>query len=59
MEPDVKPESAATMAEIAKFLKQEPEVHPLQVVGHHDNVGVVDHDIGLSQRHADFREVWS
>ena len=48
---DIKPESAATIAEIAKFLKQEPKV-TLFVVGHTDNVGGYDHNMGLSQRRA-------
>jgi hypothetical protein len=48
---DIKPESAATIAEIAKFLKQEAGVK-LYVVGHTDNVGVYDYNMGLSQRRA-------
>ena len=34
----LKPESAATLEEIAKLLKQDPKVN-LYVVGHTDNVG--------------------
>jgi OOP family OmpA-OmpF porin len=48
---DIKPESAATIAEIAKFLKQDPTVK-LYVVGHTDNVGGYDYNVGLSQRRA-------
>jgi hypothetical protein len=48
---DIKPESAATIAEIAKFLKQDAGVK-LYVVGHTDNVGIYDYNIGLSQRRA-------
>jgi OOP family OmpA-OmpF porin len=48
---DIKPESAATIAEIAKFLKQDVSVK-LYVVGHTDNVGVYDYNLGLSQRRA-------
>lgn len=48
---DIKPDSAATIAEIAKFLKQDATVK-LYVVGHTDNVGVYDYNIGLSQRRA-------
>jgi OmpA-OmpF porin, OOP family len=48
---DIKPESANTIAEIAKFLKQDASVK-LYVVGHTDNVGIYDYNIGLSQRRA-------
>jgi OmpA-OmpF porin, OOP family len=48
---DIKPESAATIAEIAKFLKQDAGVK-LYVVGHTDNVGLYDYNVGLSQRRA-------
>jgi outer membrane protein OmpA-like peptidoglycan-associated protein len=48
---DIKPESAATIAEIAKFLKQGAGVK-LYVVGHTDNVGLYDYNMGLSQRRA-------
>ena len=48
---DIKPESAATIAEIAKFLKQDASVK-LYVVGHTDNVGLYDYNMGLSQRRA-------
>ena len=41
---DIKPESAATIAEIAKFLKQDPAVK-LYVVGHTDNVGGYDYNM--------------
>jgi OmpA-OmpF porin, OOP family len=48
---DIKPESAATITEIAKFLKQDASVK-LYVVGHTDNVGIYDYNMGLSQRRA-------
>jgi OmpA-OmpF porin, OOP family len=48
---DIKPESAATIAEIVKFLQQQPTVK-LYVVGHTDNVGGFDYNIELSQRRA-------
>jgi flagellar motor protein MotB len=48
---DIKLESAATIAEIAALLKQQPTVK-LYVVGHTDNVGVYDYNVGLSQRRA-------
>jgi OOP family OmpA-OmpF porin len=47
----IKPESAATIAEIAKFLEQNAGVK-LYVVGHTDNVGLYDYNLGLSQRRA-------
>jgi OmpA-OmpF porin, OOP family len=48
---DIKPESATAIAEIAKFLGQHPTIK-LYVVGHTDNVGGYDYNIGLSQRRA-------
>ena len=48
---DIKPESATTIAEIAKYLTQNPAVK-LHVVGHTDNVGVHDYNMGLSSRRA-------
>ena len=48
---DIKPESAGTIAEVAKYLKQEPAVK-LYVVGHTDNVGGHDYNMNLSQRRA-------
>ena len=48
---DIKPESAATIGEIAKYLKANPTVK-LNVVGHTDNVGVHDYNMGLSSRRA-------
>lgn len=48
---DIKPESAAAIGEIAKFLKQDANVK-LYVVGHTDNVGVYDYNLALSQRRA-------
>jgi outer membrane protein OmpA-like peptidoglycan-associated protein len=48
---DIKPESAPTIQEIAKFLKQDPKL-TLYVVGHTDNVGGYEYNMGLSQRRA-------
>jgi outer membrane protein OmpA-like peptidoglycan-associated protein len=47
---DLKPESAPTLQEIATFLKQDPKI--TYVVGHTDNVGGYDYNVGLSQRRA-------
>jgi outer membrane protein OmpA-like peptidoglycan-associated protein len=48
---DVKPESAAALAEIAKLLKQNPRLK-LFVVGHTDNVGALAANLDLSKRRA-------
>jgi OmpA-OmpF porin, OOP family len=48
---DIKPESTATIAEVAKYLKQNPAVK-LYVVGHTDNVGGHDYNMELSARRA-------
>jgi outer membrane protein OmpA-like peptidoglycan-associated protein len=48
---EIKPESGATIGEIAKLLAQQPTVR-LYVVGHTDNVGGYDYNVGLSQRRA-------
>ncbi|BCX16669.1 MAG: membrane protein [Geminicoccaceae bacterium] len=47
----VKPESAETIAEIAKLLKADPKLE-LYVVGHTDNQGSLDYNLGLSKRRA-------
>jgi outer membrane protein OmpA-like peptidoglycan-associated protein len=49
---DIKPESAPAIDEIAKFLKQDPRAI-VYVVGHTDNVGGYEHNMGLSQRRAE------
>ena len=49
---DLKPESVPALDEIAKFLKQDPKV-VVYVVGHTDNVGGFDSNMGLSQRRAE------
>ncbi len=49
---DIKPESAPALDEIAKFLKQDPKV-TVYVVGHTDNVGGYESNMGLSQRRAE------
>jgi OmpA-OmpF porin, OOP family len=48
---DLKPESQPTLQEIAKLLQQDPALK-LHIVGHTDNVGAFDYNIGLSQRRA-------
>lgn len=49
---EIKPESRPALAEIAKLLKNEPDLK-LHVVGHTDNVGGYDFNIGLSKRRAE------
>jgi OmpA-OmpF porin, OOP family len=48
---DLKSESAPTVQEIAKLLKQEPKL-TLYVVGHTDNVGGYEYNMDLSARRA-------
>jgi OOP family OmpA-OmpF porin len=48
---DLKTESAPTIVEIAKLLKQDPKL-TMYVVGHTDNVGGYEYNIGLSERRA-------
>jgi OOP family OmpA-OmpF porin len=48
---DIKPESAPTLAEIAKFLKASPSIS-LIVTGHTDNQGAFDYNVDLSRRRA-------
>jgi OOP family OmpA-OmpF porin len=47
----VKAESEPTLAEIAKLMKSEPNLR-LRVVGHTDNQGKSDYNVGLSKRRA-------
>jgi len=49
---DVKPESDATMKEIAKLLQGDPKLK-LYVVGHTDNQGALDMNMDLSRKRAD------
>jgi len=49
---DVKPESDATLQEIAKLLQRNAQLK-LYVVGHTDNQGTLDMNIDLSRRRAD------
>jgi len=49
---DVKPESDATLKEIAKLLQQDPKLK-LYVVGHTDNVGALASNMDLSRRRGD------
>jgi len=48
---DLKPESDATLGEIAKLLQQDPKLK-LYVVGHTDNVLTLDANMDLSRRRA-------
>ena len=48
---DIKPESKATLDEIAKLLKDDPGLR-LEVAGHTDNTGSVAHNQALSERRA-------
>ncbi|MEJ2528644.1 MAG: OmpA family protein [Gammaproteobacteria bacterium] len=47
----IKPESKATLEEIAKLLQQEPNL-ALHVVGHTDSTGSFEHNLDLSKRRA-------
>ena len=49
---DLKPESDAAVAEVAKLLKAEPSLK-VYVVGHTDNVSTLDVNLKLSQARAD------
>ena len=48
---ELKPESKPSLDEIAKLLKAEPALK-IYIVGHTDNVGGFDYNMGLSQRRA-------
>ena len=47
----IKPESKATLEEIAKFLRANPSLN-LVVAGHTDSQGAFDYNVGLSERRA-------
>lgn len=49
---EIKPQSEPALQEISKLLKQKPALK-LLVVGHTDNQGGYDYNMGLSQRRAD------
>ena len=49
---DVKPESDATLKEVAKLLQDDPKLK-LYVVGHTDNVGTLASNMDLSKRRGD------
>ena len=49
---DIKPESAPQLEEMGRYLQQNPSV-AVYVVGHTDNQGKLDYNLGLSQRRAD------
>ena len=48
---DLKPESQPTLEEITKLLKQDAALK-LHIVGHTDNAGAFDYNLGLSERRA-------
>jgi outer membrane protein OmpA-like peptidoglycan-associated protein len=48
---ELKPESSPSLAEIGKLLKAQPDLK-VYIVGHTDNVGGFDYNMGLSQRRA-------
>lgn len=48
---DLKPESQPTLQEITKLLKQDASLK-LYIVGHTDNVGAFEYNVGLSERRA-------
>jgi OmpA-OmpF porin, OOP family len=49
---DIKPDSAPQLAEMAKALKANPKLK-VYIVGHTDNQGKLDYNLGLSQRRAE------
>ena len=49
---EIKPESAPQLEEMGRYLQQNPTVSDY-VVGHTDNQGKLDYNLGLSQRRAD------
>ena len=48
---EIKPESKPTLREIARFLRENPEIK-LYVVGHTDNVGSLEYNMELSLKRA-------
>jgi len=49
---DIKPESEPTLKEIARFLKENPEIK-IYIVGHTDNIGKFEYNMELSKRRAE------
>ena len=49
---DIKPESKGQLDEMAALMKANPALK-VHIVGHTDNQGTVEHNLGLSQRRAD------
>jgi OOP family OmpA-OmpF porin len=48
----IKPESRATLDEIAKFLRAQPQLNVV-IVGHTDSQGTFEHNMGLSRQRAE------
>ncbi len=49
---DIKPQSEPTIKEIARFLKENPNIR-IYIVGHTDNVGTLEYNLNLSKRRAE------
>jgi outer membrane protein OmpA-like peptidoglycan-associated protein len=49
---DIKPESTPQLAEMAKLMQANPALK-VYIVGHTDNQGALDYNVGLSQRRAE------
>lgn len=49
---DIKPESEPTLKEIARFLRENPEIR-VYIVGHTDNLGKLDYNMELSRKRAE------
>ncbi|MEO0263356.1 MAG: DUF4892 domain-containing protein [candidate division WOR-3 bacterium] len=49
---DIKPESEPVLKEIARFLRENPEIK-VYIVGHTDNVGKLDYNMELSRKRAE------
>lgn len=49
---DVKPESDRQIAEMAKYLQANPQAR-VYIIGHTDNKGALDYNVGLSNRRAE------
>jgi OOP family OmpA-OmpF porin len=49
---DIKPESESQLAEMAKFMKANSQLRAF-IIGHTDNKGTLDYNLGLSNKRAD------